>query len=100
LSAPSLQSSPVEEPAAVDRGMRLSTAAAGLTGRAALSALSAAELAVPPAPVIPPELDNFIDELAAIVHAPITVYQRELLQQALVGAIDARFAALLERCVL
>jgi hypothetical protein len=30
---------------------------------------------------MPAELDLFIDELAGIVHCPITAYQRELLRR-------------------
>ncbi|HTZ44670.1 MAG TPA: hypothetical protein VMB79_12485 [Jatrophihabitans sp.] len=94
MSAASLHGSQVEgfEPDGIEHGLRLSSAASAASSRAAWSALAAAEVATPP---IPAELDTFIDELAAIVHCPITVYQRELLQQALLGTIDARIAALL-----
>ena len=102
MSAASLQHSQVEEfgPDGIEQGLRLSSAAAADSGRAVLSALAAADAAAMPItghPAVPAELDQFIDELAAIVHCPITVYQRELLQQALLGTIDARFAALLAR---
>jgi hypothetical protein len=96
LTAVSLQDAPVEPHFAtgLPRGTRLSTAAAATSGRSALAAMTAAETtAGPTAGGI--ELDRFIDELAGIVHCPITSYQRELLQTALIGAIDARFAALL-----
>jgi hypothetical protein len=66
--------------------------AAAASGRAALAAVAAADVTTPE---IPAELDQFIDELAGIVHCPITSYQRELLQTALIGTIDARFTALL-----
>jgi hypothetical protein len=78
------------------RGTRLAAGAAATSGRTALAAMAAAETtAEASVPEIPGELDQFIDELAGIVHSPITVYQRELLQAALIGTIDARFATLL-----
>jgi hypothetical protein len=94
LTAVSLQETPVKPHFAtgLPRGTRLSTAAAAASGRAALAAMAAAGLT---AGKMPAELDQFIDELAGIVHCPITAYQRELLQTALIGTIDARFAALL-----
>jgi hypothetical protein len=74
------------------RGTRLAAGAAATSGRAALVAIAVADVTTPE---IPAELDQFIDELAGIVHCPITAYQRELLQTALIGTIDARFIALL-----
>jgi hypothetical protein len=91
LSAPSLQSDPAETPTGLHRGVRLAAAATATGGRAALAALAAAEVASE----TPLELDHFLDELAGIVLTPITVYQREKLQAALIGAIDARFATLI-----
>jgi hypothetical protein len=40
---------------------------------------------------------GFIDELAGLLHCSITVYQREKLQAALTGAIDARVGTPLGR---
>ena len=94
MTAVSLQDESVEPYFAtgLPRGTRLAAGAVATSGRAALAAIAAADL---PAPEIPAELDQFIDELAGIVHCPITTYQRELLQTALIGTIDARFTALL-----
>ena len=92
MSAPSLQVGPAEKlPTGLERGVRLAAAATATGGRAALAALAAAEVTSETAP----ELDHFLDELAGIVLTPITVYQREKLQAALIGAIDARFATLI-----
>jgi len=94
LTAVSLQDETVESHFAtgLPRGTRLVAGAAATSGRAALAAMAVVE---PIVPEIPAELDQFIDELAGIVHCPITAYQRELLQTALIGTIDARFTALL-----
>jgi len=92
LIAPSLQGAPVEPnyPTGLQREVRLSAAAAATGGRAALAALAAAEVAEQP----PAELDQFLDELAGLLSCPITAYQRERLQTALIGAIDARLSTL------
>jgi len=80
-------------PTGLQREVRLTAAAAATGGRAALAALAAAEVAEQP----PAELDQFLDELAGLLHGSITVYQREKLQAALIGAIDARVGTLLGR---
>lgn len=97
MTAPSLQGASADQhhPTGIQLGTRLGTAAAATSGRAALAALAAGEATT--SNEVPAELDQFIDELAAIVHCPITVYQRELLQAALLGTIDARFTSLLAR---
>jgi hypothetical protein len=92
-------------PTGLQREVRLSAAAAATGGRAALTALAAAEAAeaaqvaevAEVADQPSAELDQFIDELAGLLHCSITVYQREKLQAALTGAIDARFGTLLSR---
>ena len=95
MSAPSLQGGLAEQhyPTGLQREVRLTAAAAATGGRAALAALAAAEVAEQP----PAELDQFLDELAGLLHCSITVYQREKLQAALIGAIDARVGTLLGR---
>jgi len=95
VSAPSLQGGLAEQhyPTGLQREVRLTAAAAATGGRAALAALAAAEVAEQP----PAELDQFLDELAGLLHGSITVYQREKLQAALIGAIDARVGTLLGR---
>ncbi|MFL6161665.1 MAG: hypothetical protein ACJ74U_05500 [Jatrophihabitantaceae bacterium] len=103
MTAPSLRGAPAEQQVAgFQRSTRLSAAATVISGHAVLAALAAAEAtteatAETTAEQPPMELDQFIDELASIVHCPITTYQRELLQAALIGTIDARFATLLAR---
>ncbi len=95
MSAPSLQGGSAEQhyPTGLQREVRFSATAAATGGRAALAALAAAEVAQQ----LPPELDQFIDELAGLLTCPITVYQREKLQAALIGAIDARFSTLIDQ---
>jgi hypothetical protein len=83
-------------PTGLQREVRLTAAAAATGGRAALAALAAAEV-VEVAEQPPVELDQFLDELAGLLHCSITVYQREKLQAALIGAIDARVGTLLGR---
>ena len=92
MSAPSLQGASTEQhhPTGLQREVRLAAAAAATGGRAALAALAAAEVAEQP----PTALDVFLDELASLLPCPITGYQREKLQAALIGAIDARFSTL------
>lgn len=93
MSAPSLQSDPAEQhyPTGLPREVRLAAGSSAASGRVALAALTAAEVATETSP----ELDEFIDELAGLLTCPITGYQREKLQATLIGAIDARFAALI-----
>jgi hypothetical protein len=98
VSAPSLQGGPAEQhyPTGLQREVRFAAAVAATGGRSALAALAAAEVAeVAEQP--PAEFDEFIDELAGLLHCSVTVYQREKLQSALMGAIDARFDTLLSR---
>jgi len=76
--------------------VRFATTAAASGGRSALAALTAAD-AAEAAEQPPAELDQFIDELAGLLHCSVTVYQREKLQAALMGAIDARFDTLFGR---
>ncbi len=102
LSVPSLQGSPAEQPTSTHRGARLSTAAAAGSGHAALAALAAAQAAgtqhqPAAAEELPPELDQFFDELGGLLTSHLTSYQREKLQASLIGVIDARFATLLGR---
>jgi hypothetical protein len=92
LSAPSLLVGSVEPhyPTGLQREVRLAAASSATGGRAALAALAATEVAEQ----LPPEFDQFVDELTGLLTCPITVHQREKLQAALVGAIDARLTAL------